>query len=340
MTDTIQLFEEFERAGVEVCLAHHVELCAEPESRLLRHILASFAQFEREMIASRIAETRAYLKKHGRRLAGPAPYGYDADPITKQLVPNRAEARRVRAIFKRAVTGQTPAEIDHLGWRTKQWVSKRSGRPIGGGRWTARQVLALLRNPVYLGKFAAGDSIRPGCHEPIVDLGTFESAQEQLDRRRPTSKSDRHRLPFPLRGKLICPRCQRRLCTYTFTRRQGKTTIGYRYYRCRSTAGGRAPCKGVQYPAYEIEEAVRQALADRRTWQAMIDTGAGLMTDRADLLTAVWTGLDIPTQDRLLAQIVESIALSRRKTEMQITFAEDFEDTLIPVISGLADDAR
>ena len=33
---------------------------------------------------------------------GPVLYGYDADPVDKQLVPNRSEARRVRAIFKRA----------------------------------------------------------------------------------------------------------------------------------------------------------------------------------------------------------------------------------------------
>jgi len=202
------------------------------------------------------------VKKHGRRLVGPAPYGSDADPITKQLVPNRTEARRVRAIFKRASNGQTPSEIarriDHLGWRTKQWVSKRSGRPVGGGRWTARQVLSVLWNLVDLGEFADGASIQPGCHEAIVDLRTFEMVQQKLDARRPPARSDRHRLPFPLRGKSVCPRCQRRLCTYTITRRRGTmTTIGYRYYRCRSTAGGRAPCKGVWFPAYVIEEAAR-----------------------------------------------------------------------------------
>lgn len=344
VTDTIQLLEELEQAGVEVHIAHQPELCSAPESRLLRHILASFAQFEREIIAARIAETRSYLKKHGRRLAGPAPYGYDADPITKQLVPNRVEARRVRAIFRRAIRGQTPAEIarriDHLGWRTKQWISKRSGRSVGGGRWTARQVLATLRNPVCLGEFAEGDSTRPGSHKPIVDPQSFYTVQEQLDQRRPSSRSDRHRLPFPLRGKLVCPLCRRRLCTYSITRRRGLTTIVYRYYRCRSTAGGRPPCKGVQYPAGEVEGAVRDALADTRTWQTLIDAETALTPARADVLTAVWTGLDIPTQERLLAQIVESIAFRRRNSEIRITFKDDFTEALMPVIAGLTEDDR
>jgi len=342
LTDSTRLFAEFEQTGVEMHVAHLPELSSLPERRLLRHIMASFAQFEREIIATRIAETRTYLKKHGRRLAGPAPYGYDADPVTKQLVPNRAEARRVRAVFKRAANGQTPSEIarriDHLGWRTKQWESKRSGKTVGGGRWTAHQVLSVLRNPVYLGEFADGDSMRPGCHEPIVNLSTFEMVQEQLDARRPPSRSARSRVPFPLRGKLVCPRCQRRLCTCTITRRRGKmTTVGYRYYRCRSTAGGRAPCKGVQYPAGGVEQAARAALSDPQTWRSMIDAGAELTTDRADLLAAVWNSLDIPTQDRLLVQIIESIAVSRQNSELRITFEDGLVDALMPDIAGFTE---
>ncbi len=80
VTHTVQLLDEIERAGVEVHVAFQPELGSDPESRLLRHILASFAQFEREIIAARIPETRAYLKRHGRRLAGPAPYACDANP--------------------------------------------------------------------------------------------------------------------------------------------------------------------------------------------------------------------------------------------------------------------
>lgn len=341
--DTVRLLDEFERAGVEFHIVNQPMLSSAPEQHLLRHILASFAQFEREIIAARIAETRAYLKKHRRRLAGPAPYGYDADPLTKQLTRNRADARRVRAIFKRAAGGQTPSEIarriDHLGWRTKQWVSQRSGRSVGGGRWTARQVLSLLRNPVYLGKFADGDAVRPGCHEPIVDVGTFEVVQEQLDARRPPSRTRRARVPFPLRGKLICPKCRRHLCTYSITRGTGRTRLAYRYYRCRSTAGGRAPCPRIQYPAFEVEQAARDALCDKGTWQAMIDAGAHLATDRADLLSIAWASLDILTQERLLAQIVESIEIRHRNSELRITFSAGLTQALMPVIARLTEDA-
>jgi len=57
--DTSALLDEFERLGIEMRLVHQPELGTVAEQNFLRHILASFAQFEREMIASRIAESRA-----------------------------------------------------------------------------------------------------------------------------------------------------------------------------------------------------------------------------------------------------------------------------------------
>jgi len=258
-----------------------------------------------------------------------------------RVVPNRAEARRVRAIFKRAANGQTPSEIarkiDHLGWRTKQWESKRSGEAVGGGRWTARQVISVLRNPVYLGAFAEAGSTRPGCHDPIVDTGMFEAAQKQLDDRRTVSKSPRTPIEFPLRGKLVCPKCRRRLCTYTVTRRHGMTTIGYRYYRCRSTAGGRAPCRGVQYPAGEVEQAARDSLADPQSWQTMIDAGADVQSAPADLIAMVWSGLDTPSQNGLLAQIIASIEFARSNSEMRMSFTDNLRAAISPVIQAFTD---
>jgi Site-specific recombinases, DNA invertase Pin homologs len=323
LRDVVVLFDEMESAGVVVRLVHQPELSSGPESRLLRHVLASFAEFEREMIASRIAETRAYLKRHGRRLAGPPPYGYDADPDTKQLVPNRREARRVRAIFRRAARGQAPTviaqAIDRMGWRTKQHRSKRSGEIIGGGRWTARQVIETLRNPVYVGMFADAGSMRPGCHTAIVNAGLFDAVQQELDARQTTSRVGRSELPFPLRGKVICPGCRRPLCTYVVTHRRGPTMVNYRYYRCRSTAGGRPPCRGVQVPAGEIEAAVREMLGEPTAWRLPLSSRESADAER---LAVAWRSLDEMAQDGLLQHLVEQILLRRRMTELRLTLSD------------------
>jgi len=332
MRDAVVLLDEFEKAGVELRLVNQPELTTQPEGRFLRHMLAAFAEFERDMIATRIAETRAYLKKHGRRLAGPPPFGYDTDPITKQLVPNKAEARRVRAMFKRAASGQTPSQIaervNHLGWRTKQWTSRRSGQQRGGGRWTARKVSRLLRSPVYLGRFATPDGDRAGVHAAIISQGVFDAVQAQLAGRRASSSPKRRPVHFPLRGKIICPRCGRPVSTYTITKPLGtraKKTL--RYYRCRSTAGGRRPCRGVSYPAAEVERIVRDQLADVGTWQEILQQ-ANADPSMAVGLAALWQAMGQPAQDDVLPAIVQSVRFLERNSRIRTSLQPSVIDII------------
>jgi len=340
MHDAVVLLDEFEKAGVELCLVHQPELASAPQNRFLRYMLAAFAEFEREMIASRITETRSYLKKHGRRLAGKVPYGYDADPVTKQLVKNKSEARRVRAIFRRVANGQTPSEIakriDHLGWRTKQWTSRQTGEITGNGRWTARQVISLLRNPVYLGQFIDGDATRPGCHEAIVTPELFDAARQQLDSRRSTNASKRHTRDFPLRGKVICPKCKRPLSSYVITKNQGPQTKRIlRYYRCRSTAGGRPTCKGMSFPAWEIENFVHQQLGDEKTWTEL--TASAPSPASLKPMAALWQSLDEISQMKILPQVVERIEFRRKNTVIRIAFSDRLREIISACQQGSYD---
>ena len=126
------------------------------------NIMASFAEFEREIIAARIADSRAQLKERHLRFAGAVPLGYDSDRRTKQLVPNPMEAEIVRWMFAEAASGKRPAEIATN-------ANARRFRTKANGPWSARQVVATLRNPVYVGRFKDGNGVRPACHEPICD---------------------------------------------------------------------------------------------------------------------------------------------------------------------------
>lgn len=49
-------------------------------------MLATFAEWEREIIRERIAERRDTIKARGERSAGRVPLGYRTDRLTKQLV--------------------------------------------------------------------------------------------------------------------------------------------------------------------------------------------------------------------------------------------------------------
>ena len=323
MRDAIVLLDELDKAGVELRLVHQAELTSGPENRFLKHVLAAFAEFERDMIATRIAESRAHLKKHGRRLAGPPSYGYDADPATKQLVPNAPEARRVRSIFKHAAAGRLPKQIafacNKQGWTTKVRVAKRSGKTVGGGRWTARQILAVLTNPVYVGQFATDDEPRLGGHEPIIARELFDQVQGILAGRRTTNRRERTRQSFPLRQKVACPRCGRMLTTYTITKRTGpRSGLTYRYYSCRSSAGGRARCRGIQYSAHHLEAAARDMLSQPDVWQKIL--GQDAPTQDARSAAQMWSSLLWPWQMDFLRRYVQQIELHRKKSGMAVTF--------------------
>jgi len=125
--------------------------------------------------------------------------------------------------------------------------------------------------------------------------------------------------PGPGRGKIICPRCDRPLSTYTLTKRLGthaKKTL--RYYRCRSTAGGRRPCRGVWYPAWEVEQFVRDQLARVETWQQILGQ-ANAKPSMPGELARLWQAVGQLTQDDLLPAIVGNVRFLERNSRILIS---------------------
>lgn len=334
MRDAITLLDELDRAGVELRLVYQPELTSGAEHHFLRNMLAAFAEFERDMIAARIADHRAYLKAHGRRLAGKVPYGYDADRVTRQLVPYQVEAGRVRQIFQWVADGQLPREIaEHVnrrGWRTKVYRARRTGKATGGGVWTARAVLDVLHNPVYLGRFADGARTRHGCHEAIVDDDTFDAVQRILEERRTTTKPRRKRTSsdsYLFRQKIVCPRCGRFLATYQVSRKSARgPQVIHLYYRCRSTAGGWPRCRGVQYRAIAFETAAREMLDDVETWQAIL--GDHATKERADAARAAWQTMPWAEQRDFMRQSVERITVHEEDSEISVSFSAEVQNFL------------
>ncbi len=56
------------------------------------NMLATFAEWEREIIRERIADGRGAIRARGERSAGRVPFGYRTDPATKQLVVDKGIA--------------------------------------------------------------------------------------------------------------------------------------------------------------------------------------------------------------------------------------------------------
>jgi site-specific DNA recombinase len=100
-----QFLELLRQYDIALTIVSQPELTGDASGRLLINLMATFAEFEQDITKSRMADARAALKAHGRRVAGRVPSGYFADPITKQLIINEAESARIREIFDQASKG-------------------------------------------------------------------------------------------------------------------------------------------------------------------------------------------------------------------------------------------
>jgi hypothetical protein len=126
---------------------------------------------------------------------------------------------------------------------TENWISAPCLR---------RGVAPALRNPVSVGRFKDENDVRPGCHQPIIDINAFHAVGHILDSRRTAGpKRTSYGDVWLLKGKIHCRRCGRLLTSHSC--RHG--VIVYRDYRCRAIAGGRPLC-GYQVPTGRLETEV------------------------------------------------------------------------------------
>lgn len=71
LLDFCELVTRAEREGWQlVCLNPRLDLTS-PGGRMVAHVMAAFAQFERELIGARVKEGMAEARRQGRRLGGP-----------------------------------------------------------------------------------------------------------------------------------------------------------------------------------------------------------------------------------------------------------------------------
>lgn len=330
--DCTRLLQDLHDLNVPLTIINQAELGTSANDALLLNLMASFAEFEQQMTRDRLADARAALKQRGRRVAGVVPYGYDADAVTKQLLVAETEAERVRQMFAMATEGKKPTEIATIAndrhWRTKERTSK-NGRVTGGNRWTARQVLAVLSNPVYAGLIRDGANTRQGRHEPLVEPELFDQVREIIASRRTSSrKKQPTAVEWPLRGILRCGKCGRPLSPSV----SGYKQLRYRYYRCRSDAGGQPACKGVSLPAHEIETYVIQTVGDVDNSQTLAEQGDEWV-ERYKQFAQIWQQLAPNEQRKLIPQLVHEVVFEPVQSTIAVTIHSETITNFVQALS-------
>jgi site-specific DNA recombinase len=230
LTDFGRLVEIFDKHSTSFVSVTQAFNTTSSMGRLTLNILLSFAQFEREIISERTRDKMAAARKKGKWAGGPPTLGYDV--IDQKLVVNEPEAKQVREIFEMYLDRRSlltvAQELNDRGWVTKRWNTK-AGVAKGGLRWTKDNILALLRNVVYIGKVRHKENVYPGEHTGIVDQAVFDQVQALLaDNGRTSPNGPRVNDGAILCGLLRCKSCGCAMtpsCSVKKNRR-------YRYYVC------------------------------------------------------------------------------------------------------------
>jgi site-specific DNA recombinase len=251
MYDALRLERELRKAGLPVFATDEPIDVQAPEAStiLVRRMKQGMAEYFRYNIKAQLWEGLKQYAIAGFN-TGPCPYGYTAD---RTVHPNPMKAA-MGATRARLITDpeRGPWVTRMFQWRVYEemdcnGIARRltdAGAPSpAGGPWDYGTVYQILRNPKYTGKIVIGRtrntgiSTRPGQrktravprehwtwaadgneHPALVPMELWEAAQA-TGRKRGNARD--HTAPaagrhlYPLRSRITCDQCQRRLCGMT-----------------------------------------------------------------------------------------------------------------------------
>ena len=244
-----QLIEVFENYKVDFISVTERFDTATPSGRLLRNIMLTFAQFERELASERTRDKMLQRAEKGMWNGGFVPFGYRKE--NKELVVDKRESEILRKIYDVYIDTGSLGEI-------VQFLKKRKMRDRKGNFFSKSTIFFALRNVVYTGKIKYGGGIYQGRHEALITDEIFKEAQTRHNRAYSKVRKYREVL-FP--GLVRCSECGSIMTTnYTSKRTKGRTKRYY-YYRCTSTLKkGWDACSTKQVSMDRLEKFVVDAL--------------------------------------------------------------------------------
>ncbi len=238
--DFYSLIEFFEKHGVSyVSVTEHFDTSS-PSGRLLRNIMLTFAQFEREMIADRVKNSLYQRALKGIWNGGGRPFGYQRDEA-KRLVIDKKEAQVVKLLFEQFVmTGSLFKTMKFIRQNNIKATYPECPTSVSG-------VAYLVRNPLYIGFMKWGDKVYKGQHEAIISQEVFDQAQcftkKKVIKKRLFKK-------YLLGGLVKCAECGSGM-SHSFTNKPNRR---YYYYKCHKvTKEGKDACGIKEINAEKLE---------------------------------------------------------------------------------------
>lgn len=301
--NSLQLMQDY---GVNlICVEDSID-SSKDAGKLMISVLSAVAEIERENIRTQTMAGREQKAREGKWNGGFAPYGYKLE--NGQLLISEEEAIAIRVIFDRYVHTNSGAGAiaDYLNEHGYTKVMRQNGvAPL----FSAPFVVAVLDNPVYMGKIAYGRRktekkigtrnemhvivqdefpVYDGQHEAIVSEEIWHLAQEK--RKKNAFVREKVRDPHHchvLSGILKCPDCGKGMYGNSSTPHKKDKKLRH-YYYCKNTIGvtGYKCAFRTNLDQEEINRqvaAVISAMVNQPDFAEAIKTKIGTSIDTADM---------------------------------------------------------
>lgn len=234
--DAYQMISILTKLGIEPQAVEQPLDLSIPENKMMLAIYLAAPEVENDRRALNTFYGMRRARKEGRYMCK-APFGYinrSKENGMKYIAVNEQESFVLKWAFNEIAKGVLAA--DQVRQQMNKYVKKR--------KISKSNFHVLIRNPLYCGKIFIPKHkdeeahFVEGQHESIIDEKLFNAVQQILDGNkraiRPNVKtlSDEN---LPLRGFLICPKCQRNLTGSASKGRNGR----YYYYHCTASCGFR-----------------------------------------------------------------------------------------------------
>lgn len=234
LKNAIQLFE--------ICKTHHITIIsvndgyfnlAKEFDCFRLNILMSLAEMESNNISEQTRNRIREKAKQGKLITTHAPFGYRYRQ--SHFIVHEEEAHTVKAVYRWYLQGLGYKKISQHLDNNPNLIPRKP-----------YQVRNILLNPNYCGrvinKYGTFNDIVP----PIIDVDTFEEAQERRIHKQHNRSNSRNKL----KRRIKCPYCQSTLTNLTIK----KEKHSLRYYVCpknMNEAYHTCPFKGINAQEFE-----------------------------------------------------------------------------------------
>lgn len=184
LTDFVRLMDVLDRYDASFVSVTQTFDTSDSMGRLVLNILLTFAQFERELASERIKDRYEERRRRGLYCGGIPPAGYLVKSGGRlALDSDRAETiRRLFLDFPELSANTLAKRLQAEEFNTKMYIA-RNGERHGGQKFSASNVLYLLKNPIYAGYcYCRGEMVKAQV-EPLVSLEQWELVQSIMKAR-------------------------------------------------------------------------------------------------------------------------------------------------------------